>query len=131
MRQATLRHRPAIPDLDPQGRYHPHTLMRLGVEAVAAVKRDAGVLQTLTEAGRVHDYQLTYHAPAGRDDELEITAKVDEITATSVKFAFSITASGRPVATGAFSEVFEGADTDAPVPDDVQAALIDLQGRDV
>lgn len=123
MPQATFTHRAAIPDLDPRGRYHPHTLMRLGQEAVASVKRHAGVLESMTATGRIHDYQMTYHAPAGRDDELQVTATLDEVTTTSVRFTFSITTDGRTVATGVISEVFDEAGTDAAVPNDVRAAL--------
>lgn len=127
MHQATVRHRAAIPDLDPQGRYHPHTLMRLGQEAVTTLKREVGVLAAMTESGRIHDYQLAYHAPAGRDDELEVTASVDEVTTTSVTFAFSISADHGMVATGVLREVFDGPGTGATVPEEVRKALLDAQ----
>lgn len=127
MRQATVRHRAAIPDLDPQGRYHPHTLMRLGQEAVATVKRNAGVLPEMIQSARILEYQLTYHSPAGRDDELEVTAAVEEVTTTSVKFTFSVTTGHGTVATGVLSEVFDGSDIDASVAEHVRSALLDAQ----
>lgn len=128
MHQATIRHRAATPDLDAQGRYHPHTLIRLGQQAVATVERDAGVLQQMTEFGRVHDYQMTYHAPAGRDDELKVTAVIEEVTRASVRFAFSITNDDGMVATGVLSTVFDTPGSDASLPEDVRDALLGPQG---
>lgn len=107
MRPATLTHRAAIPDLDQRGDYHPHTLLRLAQEAVERLQRDAGVLHEVTRSSRVSELRLLSHSSAGREDELEITADVDEVTKTSVTFAFAITAGGRQVADGLLRRVFD------------------------
>lgn len=125
MQRAEVSRRPAMPDLDPNGRCHPGFLMRLAQEAVTEAQRACGVLHDLAPVTRVTQWHLDSTATAGRDDELTATASVATVDDTTVDYAFSIETQDGQIAEGRIVECYTDGTTDEakPIPDQVRTRL--------
>ncbi|TAM89694.1 MAG: acyl-CoA thioesterase [Jatrophihabitans sp.] len=99
-------------------------------EASTAYFRAAGLLG-FAEGVRLVTSTITWRGSARWGDEVAVTARCTATGRTSVTFAFTITASGRPCCE--VSTVYVYADASGvpqPIPDDVRARLRGDQDRD-